>query len=293
MNPFRKAKTNAIPGKLLIQKETGKYGTAPGEFKSPQSIVLDHSNSTIYVADLINCRVQVFSLELNFLFLFPLGAEALNFKYPYGLCISDMLVYITASSTDYLTNPTGQGLYIFTTDGVFVCGYNNDNVREENSRFSSPQGIAVDAANSSIYIADYGKDRVIVLHNDLRQFNVVMRIKNPRDVKIYRDKLYILSENCIVHELLLFNATLIRRIVSNTPEDKCSSEFFDISDNAFYITNRRFNNICCMAYDRRLVKLYTETRMFSHIKGIALLSENRLVNVCEKDIGRLKLLNLT
>ena len=292
MSIFGKKKTKLVPIKLSVQKDTGKYGTDPGEFKSPQSIAIDPCNNNIYVADLINCRVQVFSIDLVFLFLFPNGSSIFNFKYPYGLCLVGSLVYITASSTDYLTNPHGQGLYVYTTDGELVCGYNNENVRDENMEFASPQGIAVDTSNNSAYIADYGKNRVIVLYNGLKQFNVVLRTRNPRDVKIYRDKLYVLSEICIVHEMSLFNESLIRRIIANTPEEKCSSEFFDISDNAFYITNRRFNYICYMSHNGKLVKSYTEERMFSHIKGIALLSDSSIVNVCEKDIGRLKLLKL-
>ena len=292
MNLFRITKTKSVPNKLLIQKDTGRYGTEQGEFNSPQGIAINPINNNIYVADLLNCRIQVFSIDLTFMFLFPSRKSKTYSKFPYGICIVGSLVYITANSTDYLKNPIQQGLYVYTTDGEFVCGYNNDIVRDENMEFASPQGIAVDTTNSSVYIADYGKDRVIVLYNDMRPFNVVMRIKYPRDVKIYRDKLYILSETSIVHELSLFSESLIRRIEANTPENKCSSEFFDISDNAFYITNRRFNTICFMSHDGKLVKNYKEDKMFTQIKGIALLSQDRIVNVCEKHIGRLKLLSL-
>ena len=62
-------------------KTWGKYGTGPGEFILPHSIVID-AHGRVYVADRENMRIQIFDLEGNFL------KEWTGIGYPYGLFLT-------------------------------------------------------------------------------------------------------------------------------------------------------------------------------------------------------------
>ena len=62
-------------------KSWGSYGTQPGEFNLPHSIVID-KEERVYVADRENQRIQIFDADGKFL------KEWTGIGYPYGLCIT-------------------------------------------------------------------------------------------------------------------------------------------------------------------------------------------------------------
>ena len=62
-------------------KAWGKYGTGPGEFILPHSVVVD-AHGRVYVGDRENMRIQIFDLEGNFL------KQWTNIGYPYGLFLA-------------------------------------------------------------------------------------------------------------------------------------------------------------------------------------------------------------
>jgi len=62
-------------------KSWGSYGSAPGEFMLPHSIVID-SNERVYVGDRENARIQIFDTDGRFL------AQWTGIGYPYGLFIT-------------------------------------------------------------------------------------------------------------------------------------------------------------------------------------------------------------
>lgn len=59
----------------------GKYGTGPGEFNLPHSVVVD-AQGNVYVADRENERIQIFDADGHYL------KEWNHLGYPYGLCIT-------------------------------------------------------------------------------------------------------------------------------------------------------------------------------------------------------------
>ncbi len=67
------------PGGRFL-KAWGRYGTKPGEFNLPHSIVID-KDERVYVADRENQRIEVFDTEGKFL------TQWTNIGYPYGLCL--------------------------------------------------------------------------------------------------------------------------------------------------------------------------------------------------------------
>jgi len=62
-------------------KSWGRYGSGPGEFNLPHSIVIDDAGR-VYVGDRENMRIQIFDTEGRYL------TEWKDIGYPYGLCLA-------------------------------------------------------------------------------------------------------------------------------------------------------------------------------------------------------------
>jgi DNA-binding beta-propeller fold protein YncE len=59
----------------------GTYGSEPGQFKLPHSVVIDRADR-VYVADRENARIQIFDADGRFL------SQWTGIGYPYGLCLT-------------------------------------------------------------------------------------------------------------------------------------------------------------------------------------------------------------
>ena len=65
----------------------GTYGSGDGQFNSPKGVAVD-STGKIYVADMLNYRIQVFSSNGTFLFKFgTYGSGDGQFDGPYGVAV--------------------------------------------------------------------------------------------------------------------------------------------------------------------------------------------------------------
>ena len=81
-------KTKHFPTAYSCKKYTDHK--APGELYSPRSLAIHYKTGNIYIADLGNHRVQVFSCNGDDLFMF---SEKMN--HPIGICISLNKVIVT------------------------------------------------------------------------------------------------------------------------------------------------------------------------------------------------------
>ena len=66
---------------VIFIKAWGTYGTGPGEFMLPHSVVID-KNDRVYVGDRENARIQIFDADGHFL------TQWTGIGYPYGLWIA-------------------------------------------------------------------------------------------------------------------------------------------------------------------------------------------------------------
>jgi|HubBroStandDraft_6_1064221.scaffolds.fasta_scaffold286250_2 DNA-binding beta-propeller fold protein YncE len=75
-------------------KAWGRFGTAPGEFDLPHSVVVDKEDR-VYVGDRENARIQIFDADGNFL------KQWTGIGYPYGLFItSDQHIWMVDGGYD-------------------------------------------------------------------------------------------------------------------------------------------------------------------------------------------------
>ena len=85
-------------------KAWGTYGSGPGEFMLPHSVVIDR-NDRVYVGDRENARIQIFDTEGSFL------TQWTGIGYPYGLFITpDQHIWMVDGGFDRIVelDPTGK-----------------------------------------------------------------------------------------------------------------------------------------------------------------------------------------
>ena len=117
-------------GELL--KQVGKRGSGPGEFKIPRGIAV--VDNQVYVCDHLNSRVQVFSLDLEFIRMFgERGTGDGEFWYPQTIAADqDGLLYISDEHNNCVQ--------VHTKEGNFVRSFSG---KIGDHRLNEPSGLCV------------------------------------------------------------------------------------------------------------------------------------------------------
>lgn len=122
---------------------------SPGKFNYPYGIDIDDETGNIFVADMVNERIQIFDKKGKFIDWFPkedYGGTAADI-FPLALDVKDGKVY--------MTNP--YQVVIFTTKGEFVTDFGMPG--KEKGQLDRPNGIAV-GDDGTIYVSDSNNLRV-------------------------------------------------------------------------------------------------------------------------------------
>ncbi len=182
-----------------------REGTAQGEFRWLRNVCVDkHDN--VYVADSLNCRIQKFDPDGNFLMMFGSQGNSpgqFGGEYgPNGVAVGDDgRIYVADSHTMLGGNNRVQ---VFDAQGVFLYAFGRygtgpgefggrvpigrfmvDYGRGIGTGIEAPYGVAV-AANGDIYTTDCDNERIQVFDNAgnfLRSFGegIVFR---PRQIAL-------------------------------------------------------------------------------------------------------------
>jgi DNA-binding beta-propeller fold protein YncE len=136
-------------------KSFGRWGSAPGEFKTPHDIALD-SRGRLFVADRGNMRIQILDQDGKFI------AEWLQFSRPSGLYIRDDMIYVADSESNglpFAAHPGWKrGIRIGSLkDGQVVCRI-PDPLEMEGT--SAAEGLAVDA-KGNVYGGEVGPRQLV------------------------------------------------------------------------------------------------------------------------------------
>ena len=123
----------------------GCKGSGNGEFNYPVDVIAE--NGELYVSDYKNYRIQVFSMEGQFIRSFTIKDPATQKSYaPCGLCIGpDRLLYVACCGPDHI--------FAFTLAGTCVASVDVE---------GKPAGIAADI-DGFLYICMYGNNTINVL----------------------------------------------------------------------------------------------------------------------------------
>ena len=116
-----------------------------------------------------------------------------------------------------------------------------------NGQFKHPSGLATDLIGR-VFIADCGNDRICIHDPDLNYLsNITLQSKSrPYDVKVFRDRLYILcpGNNLCIHVLTLEGDKLHSLITCGEGMDVLSSDFFCFDpSNKFVLSDHNSHSI--------------------------------------------------
>ena len=253
----------------------GKQGSAPGEFNGPRGVSIDTESGHIYVADMDNKRIQIFSETGDYLNQF--GHQHLI--RPWGILIHQDSIYVTDINQ--------HAIFLFKLSDLTMVkrvgkrGYGNE-------EFISPGQLTI-SPNQHLYVADRDNNRIQILSTDLA-FQDSLRhqtMKQPVDVKLSNNEMFVLSceDNPCIHVFTL-SGEKSRSIVTRGIGMQVKGGFFFCLDtrNNFVISD--FNGDNAKVFSPEGDLLHTigghrrKTRLFYSPTGIT-INNNKLVCVSE------------
>jgi hypothetical protein len=136
-------------------KSFGRWGSAPGEFKTPHDIAMD-AKGRLFVADRGNMRIQILDQEGGFI------DEWLQFSRPSGVYLRDGMIYVADSESNglaFATHPGWKrGIRIGSLHDGKVLYHIPDPLEMEGT--SAAEGLAVDA-KGNVYGGEVGPRQLV------------------------------------------------------------------------------------------------------------------------------------
>ena len=136
-------------------KSFGRWGSSPGEFKTPHDITLD-SQGRLFVADRGNMRIQILDQDGGFI------AEWLQFGRPSGVYLRDDMIYVADSESNGLPFAVHPGWKRGIRIGKLKDGQVQYRIPDplELEGTSAAEGLAVDA-KGDVYGAEVGPRQLV------------------------------------------------------------------------------------------------------------------------------------
>ena len=247
---------------------------APGEMYLPRGIAIHYKTGNIYIGDMNNHRVQVFSCNGEYLFLF---SEKMN--KPVGICISHNNVFVTQYGSHCLN--------MYELEGKLIKSAGSEGSGE--AQFKDPFSLDASERSNNIYVCD--ASRVQILTQTLKYHSMlgIGLFNHPRDVKITRDRVYVLdtSDPC----LFVFNSDHVltnRLITRGAGKQVCNPFCFDI-DRDYNIIVSDYRNHCVYVFNQEGEQIHQFGKEgqgigeFYRPFGIALDNTGHIIIVCQKD----------
>ena len=224
----------------------GKKGKGKNELDA-MGLFFDEDTQRIYVADCENSRVQVMSLQGEFITSF--GQDVL--KVPWGISVNKDHIFVT--------NGGHNSLFKFCKNTLELL---NSTKGSEELQLSGPHGLCTDT-NGDVYVADSWNNRIVIFSTDL-QFKSTFgthKLDYPQDVKLTPDCVVVLdwSPNCV--HLFSRDGDYLSSCISQGEEQNslvCYPRFFclDLS-----------GNIVISDCDHHCIKIFTKSGEFIHSIG--------------------------
>ena len=266
-------KTKQLPTAYRCKYSSDKK--SPGGLNIPRCMSIHYKSGNIYIADGNNQRVQVFSYNGDYLFMF---SEKMN--YPIGICVFQNTVFVTQGIGDCVN--------MYELEGKLIKSVGSKG--NGKAQFSYPHGIDVSDRNHNIYVCDCYNNRVQILTEELKYHSMlgISLFTNPRDIKVTRDRVLVLdvSDPCV----FIFNSEhlLINRIITRGSGEQINSPHsFDI-DRDYNIMMSDLSNDCVYVFNKEGEQIHKFGKRgegigeFCGPYGIVLDNTGRIIVVCCK-----------
>ncbi len=151
----RLALAQLVPPVLLSQM--GSYGSGPGQLDEPYGVVADASGR-LYVADTMNSRIEVFSVQGDLLAVWGgYGGAPGQFRYPRD-------IKLDASGDVVVCDTQNHRIQVFTPAGVLLRTWGSFGTGP--GQFDNPYSLTV-GPDGSVYVVDaFENDRIQVFTGD-------------------------------------------------------------------------------------------------------------------------------
>ena len=271
-------KTKQLPTASYCKKSSTQK--SPGELNNPSALAIHYDTGNIYIADLSNHRVQVFSCNGNYVFMF---SEKMS--QPINICVYQNRVFVAQLS--------GHCINLYELEGELIKSVGSKGSGE--AQFNFPLGIDVCDRNKNIYVCDCDNQRVQILTEELKYHSMLKNdlMKQPLDVKVTRDRVMVLagSDPC----MFVFNSdhVLTNRLITRGFGEQANPYCFDI-DREYNIIMSDIINHCVYVFNQEGEQIHKFGKEGQGIGefyvpwGIALDNTGRIVVVSRKDTNCLQ-----
>ena len=252
---------------------TGKDGSAPGELLYPHGVAVHEDTHHIFVASEENHRVEIFSETGEF--ISQLGVRQLS--EPYGIAIHGDSAYVSCLDHTVSKFSLTEMCLLMKVGGM---GTNN-------GEFIFPRQLTTDPI-SRVFIADQYNNRICIHDPDLNHLGNISHhsMSGPFDVKVLRDRLYVLCVdiNPCMLVLTLEGDKLHSLITCGEGMDVFVPSFFCFDPlNNLVLSDSRLHSIRVFSPEGNLLHMIGEERdqesMFRIPEGVAITPNGRLVCV--------------
>ena len=249
---------------------TGKEGSAPGELYWARSVAIHEETHQIFVANYLNARVEIFSETGEFINQLGVG-QLYN---PYGIATHGNSVYVSCCDDHTVSK-------FSLTEMCHVKRIGGEG--SNNGQFNDPSQLTTDPIGR-VFIADTGNNRICIHNPNLNHLRNISHQPRPFDVKVSRDRLYVLcpEHNPCVLVLTLEGDKLHSFISCGEGMDVVYPYFFCLDSlNNFVISDYGSHSIRVFSPEGNL--LHTIGReghqpgMFYYPTGVAVTPNMRLV----------------
>jgi sugar lactone lactonase YvrE len=161
-NWIAKWSVNATAGVLIAGSPKGNSGSNSTLLSNPFSLALDETRSVIYVADLMNSRIQRFSLDGSGIGVTVAGGNGAGsasnqLTYPMGITLSKSGDFIYIGDTG---NTRVQKWRINGTSGVTVAGSPSGLSSRTPYLLTGPASLTLNAEEKYLYVSDSYSARI-------------------------------------------------------------------------------------------------------------------------------------
>ncbi|KAI6658389.1 RING finger protein nhl-1-like [Oopsacas minuta] len=258
-------------GKVKPVVSVGTGGSEEGQFSTPWGVAIDYRTDNIYVADTRNKRVQVFSKDGKFLFLF--GADKM--KSPACITIDKERVFVSQDGADCLL--------LFDLKGNFIKQIGTRGSGE--GQFNTPRGIVINVDNGDIYVCDCSNNRIQIFSQDYSykyQFGIGI-VKSPVDIQLTKDTIFVLSHQNPFLYSFNYNLNQVQNTVCNSISKHLNHPYsFKIAGADNFIISNYSSNIVII-FDNTGQLLHKLTDSLSGPIGVYLDSDGSIVVVNHRD----------
>ena len=135
-------------------KVFGTFGEGKGEFTNSKGVVIDNDNQRMFIADMSNSRIQVWSMEGDYLSEF--GKDIL--QWPWDIVMFDNSIYISDCGGYFLSK--------WCYNEFTLLNKSKTSKRSKPGQLNGPSGLDID--EEEIFVVEYWNKRISVFDLNLK-----------------------------------------------------------------------------------------------------------------------------